>query len=387
MDNIPGTEQVSNREAAHMGNAHEVPKTADLVKNTLPHHVLKLRGKRSSNFWEPVFKNGQHAPSQVYDWDVNGRSNVENCLCHVIELRELMSSRSQTRWHVNAITYTNCDFEGDFFNITFKNCNFINCDFGSSTWKNAKFSNCKFKRCSFTLTTIEQSQFIKCRWEEIGISGTETKIFDTALDNPLEFINAAWTNLDEDLLAQHGRDATYQTMRLEITKTKIARIILSNNERSGDDSTYYRSVEAYLKQIIRSKQTISRYNIKNKIDRVANFLALPIFSVESFFLRISGLVNNWGASVARPACVGLAIALFFSFWYYFAWLYIFKQTPSAKMAAMKSFDVTLLFGYTKHAQSGSNFLEQISYAINAFLGPWWYAIFVPTVINRISRVR
>jgi hypothetical protein len=107
-----------------------------------------------------------------------------------------------------------------------------------------------------------------------------------------------------------------------------------------------------------------------------------IFYLEFFLLRISGWVNGWGASVARPAIVGVLIGSAFMILYRYTGV-----ANSFKLAAMKAFDVTLLFGYTKHASTGTCFSEQVKYAANAFLGLWWYAIFVPTVINRISRVR
>ncbi|MGQ7938250.1 anti-phage Hailong system effector protein HalA [Paraburkholderia sp. D1E] len=349
--------------------------------------VLRVRGKRTKSYWEPVFNPNSAAPVAVYDWDVTGKTGIQNQLCRAFELAALMRSRAQTRWPVSTFAFADCDFEGQFADVTFKNCTFVGCDFGSCSWKNAKFSNCEFKKCSFTMTTFEQSQFITCKWEKIGISGTETKFFDTSVSNPLEFIAAAWTNLDSGVLSQFNKDALYQTMRLEQTKTKVARLILSNNERSGDDATYYRSVETYLRQIIRSKQIVCKYNIKNRISIIVNIASLLLFYVESVLLRISGTINNWGASVARPAVVGLIIAAAFAGWYYFAWRFFLGMSPPLKETAMKSFDVTLLFGYTKHALAGSRFFEQTSYAINAFLGLWWYAIFVPTVINRISRVR
>lgn len=343
---------------------------------------LRVRGKRSRNYWEPTFNPTKTAPSGVHDWDASGKVGVADLLCRSRDLEEKMRLREQTRWPVNSFTFTDCDFEGKFANVSFKNCTFVGCDFGSSTWEGAKFSNCVFKRSSLSVCTFTQSQFIGCKWDKIGMSGTETKFFDTTLSNPLEFIAAGYTNTDSDVLAQNNKDVSYQLMRLEETKTKVARLVLSNNERSGDDATYYKSVEAYLRQVIRSKISSCKYNIKNRIKLWVNVPAFPIYYAESFFLRISGAVNGWGASVVRPALVGIFISVLFALWYRY-----FGIAPSLKVAAMKSFDVTLLFGYTKHAQSGNCFSEQVAYAANAFLGLWWYAIFVPTIINRISRVR
>lgn len=343
---------------------------------------LRIRKKRLANFWEPVYNPEAKSPVGEFGWDASGVQTVADMLCRSAKLKGLMEDRSQTRWPINSIIFSGCDFEGDFGHVVFKGCTFANCDFGSSNWKGAKFSKCKFQKSSLTMCTFEQSQFIDCEWSEIGISGTETNFFDTSITNPLDFTRAAFTTLDPEILSQKGTDPAYQKMRLEETRTKVSRSILVNNERSGDDVAYYKSIEAYLRQATASKVARCVYNLKKGNKVFGNTISVLIYFAEYCLLRVSGLVNGWGASIARPALVGVAIGLVFMFWYKH-----FNIAPNFKMAAMKSFDVTLLFGYTKHAEKSEIAFEQISYAANAALGLWWYSIFVPTIINRISRVR
>lgn len=89
-----------------------------------------------------------------------------------------------------------------------------------------------------------------------------------------------------------------------------------------------------------------------------------------------------GASIGLPAFVGLALIIGFAALYR-----ALEIQPSFSRALMASFDITTLVGYTKHSATSSPSTTQIFYALNMVLSLWWYAIFVPTVINRISRVR
>ncbi|WP_333992025.1 pentapeptide repeat-containing protein [Burkholderia cepacia] len=284
--------------------------------------------------------------------------------------------------------FSNCDFQGNFttMDLSFTGCEFINTDLGYSNWKNIKFSRCKFIRTSFTLATFEQCQFIDCSWEEIGISGTETKLFDTTISNPWDFVLSAYTNTDKDVLKQHGNtNPAHQTMRLEETKVKLSRAILSSSERNSDDLVYYEAVKTYLTQSLHSRRVRAAYDrdtTKSTATKLKSIWVIALLDTESTILKLSGSINAWGYSLARPALVGFALICIFALIYFLTGI-----SSTAKLAAMTSFDVTLLVGYTKHASEQSTWPAQIVYGVNALLGLWWYAIFVPTVINRISRVR
>ena len=99
-------------------------------------------------------------------------------------------------------------------------------------------------------------------------------------------------------------------------------------------------------------------------------------------MNIAGSLNAWGASIARPTFAGIILFIIFTFIYYYT-----NCQKDIKTAAMTSFDITLLVGYTKHANAAIEFATQMHFAANMLLGIIWYAIMVPTIVNRISRVR
>ncbi len=206
---------------------------------------------------------------------------------------------------------------------------------------------------------------------------------------------SAYTNTDKDVLEQRGNTTpAYQTMRLEETKVKIARVILSNCEGNGDDSVYYDAVKTYLTQSLISRQTRALYEMRTSKAlwrRLRSTGAFLLSAMELSILRLSGAINAWGFSLARPALVGLAIILLFAVIYRLTGITCdgdgIVMSCTNKLAIMTSFDVSLLVGYTKHASEKTSWLAQLVYGCNALIGLWWYAVFVPTVINRISRVR
>lgn len=365
------------------GNSDEVAK-----------HVSK---KRKSSYWDPLYSNNFRGIDSVFDWNTSNVTGIAYSACNAEVLLSFVADKKLTRWSVKGFSFKKCDFSGNFaaIDLSFSSCQFFECDLGSATWKGAKFSDCKFSCVSLSLATFEQCQFIDCTWSEIGMSGTETKFFDSIISNPWNFIMSAYTNTDADILRQLGSTTpAHQKMRLEETKVKVARAILSNSERNGDDNVYYEAVRTYLTQSLVARRQRARFIFSSNEKLLKKFSSLWKFSqasLELYILRISGAINAWGYSLARPALVGLLmIALFAA---------IYKTTGVTcgmtdaveactwKLSFMTSFDVSLLIGYTKHAAEKTKWLPQVIYGINALFGLWWYAIFVPTVINRISRVR
>lgn len=347
-----------------------------------------VRRKRRESYWDPLFNPSFKGTNDRFDWNTKNVTGVQYSLCEAESLIDIMSSKLTSRWSMKNFKFSNCDFQGNFttMDLSFTGCEFINTDLGYSNWKNIKFSRCKFIRTSLTLATFEQCQFIDCSWEEIGISGTETKLFDTTISNPWDFVLSAYTNTDKDVLKQHGNtNPAHQIMRLEETKVKLSRAILSSSERNSDDLVYYEAVKTYLTQSLHSRRVRAAYDrdtTKSTATKLKSIWIIALLDTESTILKLSGSINAWGYSLARPALVGFALICIFALIYFLTGI-----SSTAKLAAMTSFDVTLLVGYTKHASEQSTWPAQIVYGVNALLGLWWYAIFVPTVINRISRVR
>lgn len=349
---------------------------------------LKQRPKRLKSYWEPIFNPNFKGPTSDFQWDTRKTTGVKQALCSSETLQKTLDTVGARGWTIKSYEFVECDFIGYFKSgLAFNNCSFERCDFGSTTWRGTKFTDCTFDKCSFTLATFEQCQFNDCKWIDAGISGTETKLFDTVIGNPESFISAGYTNLDSDVLSQHGNSSpAYQLMRLEETKMKLARIVLSNNERNAEDSVYYESVKVYLLQTLRAKKQQSKFQIFHGKKRVRNVVTFAFCKLEELVIGLSGTLNGWGGNLARAASIGLILIAVFA-GVYFA-LGQPEPTPITwKLAFIKSFDITLLVGYTKHATSALGWKTQALYGANAMLGLWWYAIFVPTVINRICRVR
>lgn len=338
---------------------------------------------RRKNYWEPIFAAEALPDFSSFDWKTRTVTGIRHQICSAERLKELRQTEQLSA--VKTFSFSECDFFGifDIGPFTFKNCLFDCCDLGRSTWRNIKFQSCRFKRCSLTQATFDSCQFLDCQWEEIGFSGTETHVHDCVITSPSAFVAAGYTNLDAQVLLKHGKTQTHQTMRLEQTKLKIARIVLASLERNGDDAAYYEAIKTYLNQSIEARIAELKHSpIEMRGAAIINRLRLFILNFEKAILLISGSVNDWGASVAKPAVVGILMIFCFAFYYN-----ILGIQNSASSALIASFDITTLVGYTKHASKDGRIFEQLSYMANMALGLWWYAIFVPTVINRISRVR
>lgn len=77
--------------------------------------------------------------------------------------------------------------------------------------------------------------------------------------------------------------------------------------------------------------------------------------------------------------VGLMLWLVFSVVYYF-------ETNSVAAAFVKSFDISLVVGYTKYSFDAKSAFAAAS-MVNVFLRIGWYAVFVTTIVNCVARVR
>lgn len=340
--------------------------------------------RRRKSFWEPIYTRENLEPFESFLWNTRNITGISRLTCRADDLKEVRLSRPISV--VNNFRFSECDFLGsfDFGNFTFNDCSFELCDLGRSTWRNVKFKKCNFTRCSLTQSTFDSCQFIDCSWSKIGLSGNETNIKECLITNPGEFVLSAYTNLDKEVLEnqKNPTNVCYQLMRLEQSKLKVARLLLTSLEHHGDDAGYYEAVKTYLNQSLTAKLAEVTHDIYEKKRPIANRILKTFLKFERLILNASGSINAWGASIARPALVGCAIVVGFAGYYN-----LFEIQKTVLDGLIASFDITTLVGYTKHASKDSSIFIQLSYMANVLIGLWWYAIFVPTVINRISRVR
>lgn len=342
---------------------------------------MSLKSRRSQNYWEPIYTEEELPVFKEFDVeDTKHNTGSLHQTCNVESLVEKLKV-------LKKYDFTECDFHGVIKSekFTFSHCKFIKSDLGRTTWKNVKFSNCAFTETTLTQATFENCQFIKCTWVSIGISGNETIFINCQFDNPDEFINAAYTNLNPALINKFpgAESVSYRLMRLEQTKLKVARNILKNIENAGDDESYYKALRTYLNQSITYRESTIKNSLKQEkisLGTLFKFSQLILVKMERAILNISGYINNWGESLIRPALLGLLIVFIFGLIYRF-----YGESKTLMDGLIAGFDVTTLVGYTKHSSISSE--KDYLYLINVFLGLWWYAIFIPTVINRVSKVR
>lgn len=315
-------------------------------------------------------------------WDFTNNNGPQYCTFDL--------STEKSAKIIPEVTFTNCDFKGKsctFF--LFKNCNFKFCDFGLSTFRKAKFTNCTFEKTSFTQATFFDCEFRDCKFKEIGVSGNSTILEKTLITNPRDFIRSAFTNTEN---LPKGKTKIEQKAKLEETKSTISRIILYNLSKEGSERTFYEAIKANNIQESKSKIWMSCFNIYNSAKNskkvykksweiIANALSLTGGIIDIAILYIFGSINSWGASLARPAIFGFLVALCY------AQAYQMILQIDLQDALRRSIEIMLLFGYTSYSSKESTYPLTALMLSNALLGVAWYVVMVPTIVNKLTRVR
>lgn len=336
-----------------------------LVAGSAENAVVTNSQKRSKSYWDSVFV-GHTLHLTPHGWDFTNNKGPSQLLFQSADLSQYIQSKSLRRFNCKSISFEECDFNGEFTSevsrheISFGKCSFTMCDFGGSVWRGVKFSQCKFQRCSFTMAEFQDCIFYECEWADITISGTETKMPNTLVSNPYKFISAAYTNLDKKTLSIHSKTPSYQKMRLEGTKAKFSRTLLKNAENHGDEDAYYGAIQTYLNQSLRSKIKKSMYEITDGKASISHGMTVLAAYFELFLLNISGFVNCWGKSIARPAIIGIILTAAFGLIYGL-------MSKDFEKGFVQGFDITFLIGYTKYASTTNPIHIEFLYGINAFL--------------------
>ncbi len=340
------------------------------------------RGRRTKNWWEPMFDANAPASFSVSDWNF---SNNRGPRCTLF-LAEKMPDA--TTLVVKDIDFQDCDFQGTFERkIVFKDCKFTRCDFGLSTFSRTKFSGCSFYASSFTQCTLENCEFRNCKYEKIFYSGNETQIPRTLIAEPYQFLFGACATVDS---VPQGKSRFEQRARFEETRSTIARALLANLHSEGSEDTYYAAVKASTlsenrARIARALIKINSSASKGKsiISRAVSFLtgfASAISAVVGMLiLLVMGSLNGWGSSISRAMLVGVVAISCVAYRYH----YRFNLPPEDAM--VKATEIFFLFGYTNYAKMGQEDFHLVF--SNALLGLFWYAIAIPTISNRLTRAR
>ncbi len=347
---------------------------------------LPPRRRRTASFWEPIFDSEEENPFPPHAWNFEHTGAPTHVTFTGSDLSSAMEAGG--RPYFSEIRFVKCDFSGIFDlsprEIVFRHCYFVGCDFGLSTWKRAKFSNCSFDLSSLSQTQWIECDFRACTWNKIGMSGNETVFTSTTITNPGTFIRSAYTNLEQVVLAHRGIRADYQKMRLESTKATVARALSRMYVDYGDERAFYDALRTSSNQSTRAHIFETFYRLKTG-DLGERCKAAPILAfdlVDWAILNVAGAVNAWGMSIARPALIGLAIIFVFSSLYA-----VSDSSLRWPMAFIKAVEVTLLIGYTNHSGPSVSFGIHCLVLVNMLAGLLWYVVFIPTLVNRISRVR
>lgn len=340
--------------------------------------------KRQKNYWEPVYApEDSSKPLIEFDWNTVNYPSVKKVQCRA----ETLSAKTAQfrRYNIKSVEFNTCDFDGDFdFNkLTFIKCRFINCDFRSSKWTDAKFSDCHFEKTSLSTSKFVDCQFNNCTWKSIGISSNEMHISGTRISNPHDFIQAAYTNTDANVLSQFSTSPSYQSYRLEGTKAKVARAVLTSIQDHGDDDAFFDGVKAYITQHLIAKIADKKYyrtQTSSVLEWIKNAAIESALRLELAIVSLSGWINGWGGKLGRALVAGLALMIIF--WAFYG---TSGFVPGVLQSGLAAVEITLLVGYTKYASLEAPISVQIAFAANMVFGLWWYTVFVPTIVNRVSR--
>jgi hypothetical protein len=346
------------------------------------------RQKRTQNWWEPVYSKAQYLLTPGKLTGLPEGQTVENTAF-------IPPAGVPTLIRIKLVNFKNCDYEGSFeeYRYIFDGGSFAGCDFGGSVWKQSKFRKCSFYKTSFSISTFKDCEFRDCNFFEIAFSGNTTIIPGTLITNPSKFIKAA--SIFEDQIPV-SVSARFQKAQLRVTQSTLSRIIMDNLSREGSEESYYEAVKCRTIMAARARYApkfIQVFGERRKIkfaslmlSDVANFSWISVLhigtAIEVLVLRTLGSMNAWGASVSRSLLVGSFLVAFFVL------LHVNLNSDGWSDALMKTCEIFFLFGYTNHTSN----LEMPGFAralflSNAVVGLVWYAVFITTVINKLTRQR
>lgn len=330
---------------------------------------------------------------------------------------------------IQKIDFDCCDFYGNNGGkkITIKDCKFHKCYFSFSVFNDINFMNCKFESCSFSQAKFYRCIFdASCTFYNISISGGKTKFINTEI-NPIGLFKKIYKPFEDKPESYKGKDINKERYLLARSIVKLSRNILESNHSCSNDDLYYLSLKnlhlvkleekklynaskiSDIRENIKRKKLDcgsrenkeKRYIFTNKIKAWFFTFKKPAYFFEDKVIKLFGFMNSWGGSLQRLFFIGFSILVFYCLiymcmdngsvnymvsdsrisvvhaekWYYFL------------SSLIKSFDVTFLAGYTKHISNSDGLLKQYVLLSNMLLGLFWYAVAIPSLINKISVTR
>lgn len=340
------------------------------------------RTRRTKNFWEPIYNPSTVERFPYADW----RTACEHgATWKTLSSRDL-SDVVQGGFFPKAknVQFMSCDFFGSVETVVvFENCKFLYCDFGLSAWRRAKFTNCEFNNTSFTQCEFVECEFRGCDWISTGLSGNETRFDKTLIDNPKDFVDSAFLNIDDDILKSRGTNRDRQLVRFWETKSVVARQLYNDLKSTGDEDSFYKACKAFIQATCRYKFERAWRPGKRKDGIPHRKYTLRLIStiLEMGLIRLIASINKWGESVIRPLLLLIACFIVFSV------VYFGFGFESFHGSVRKSFEITSIAGYTRGAKVSPTFGLLLAEWLNLVSAIVFYTVFFSTIVSKICRVR
>jgi len=175
----------------------------------------------------------------------------------------------------------------------------------------------------------------------------------------------------------------YQWYRLQGTKAHLSRTLMLNHESTGDEENFYQIARTHDLQQSFAKISKNVFNIvfSEEQGRTRSSFNLIFDVFENLLIRFFGAINGWGMSTLRP--LSSLVFLYSTF----ALIYYLDGHSTFKMAWQKSFNITILAGYSNEYSSNlSDRLVNIQ-NLQAVVSIIVYTVFFGTVLSRVSRAR
>lgn len=353
-----------------------------VVATEQPKIAGHIGNRRSTNWWEPIYGPEVKMVGEPYDWDLDRDSCPHRRFIPGEKLTE--KAKAGETLTVKNITFSQCDFQGRFQAnpiVMFDGCRFIDCDFAYSSWSGAHFKECSFIDSSLALAGFEKCEFRDCTWERIGVSGNKTDLVRTFIENPNALIAAMVSHRNPaDPSTKHACNQWY---RLASTKAHVLRAIMLSHATVGDEHVYYRTVELHELQRNRARVQEDWFRIRFAPwhQKLWSILQAPFHALNLILMWAFGLTNGWGESVSQPSLLFGAIYVVFGL--------VYSAAPFSTLIDhpwQRSFDITLLIGFTNHNCPGDWPLTLVQ-DLHAALSIILYTVFFSTLISKLSRTR
>ena len=308
----------------------------------------------------------------------SGDSLYLECFFDFTKVHSDLNLDRQVRAIVRERSFVDCDFDG-FLNrrqiVTFLGCKFFRCDFRNCDLDRVVFKNCEFYSTSFSMCNMNGSEFRNSKWFDTGVSKEETKLNDCYITNPNEFLRSIYLNpqFEKKVVGK-----SYDVDKFYALQATVARAILFSLSKHGSEGEFYEAVAVHENH--QAKSRIYRRSYKKQ------WIGTFFLGAQFILIIAFGKINSWGKSPLMPLLFMLSSFLVFSFLYFLS-AYKGLTEFTVLNSLEKSFNISILAGYTLESQSISEDWLRALQALQLVVSILLYSSFFATIIGRLSRVK